>query len=227
MLDLLTFFFYIQVMHAITTRVSLSTQDSTVLAFSLGRGTLAVDTALWYIPLDLQDMSRRGSRVLAIVLYLLDGCRSHLYMCVQQGPLVAHQAVFPDFSPDKEKKNRLWSMVNCHQLQVNVLQVGKQYPIAHPYEWAMGHLLLVLNVICVLCHIAMLSTLYYKTSSISRTKFQNLNVSCILMQLSSFNPLKPGVKLKMKMLLEQRRQAMLHLYLSYQLFHCPLGCDLY
>ena len=41
--------------------------------------------------------------------------------------------------------------------------------------------------------------MYRKTSSISRTKFQNLNVSCILLQLSSLNPLKPGVKLRMKM----------------------------
>ena len=42
--------------------------------------------------------------------------------------------------------------------------------------------------------------LYYrKTSSISRTKSQNLNVSCILLQLSSLNPLKQGVKLRMKM----------------------------
>ena len=40
---------------------------------------------------------------------------------------------------------------------------------------------------------------YCKTSSISRTKSQNLNVSCILLQLSSLNPLKPGVKLRMKM----------------------------
>ena len=40
---------------------------------------------------------------------------------------------------------------------------------------------------------------YRKTSSISRTKFQNLNVSCIILQLSSLNPLKPGVKLRMKM----------------------------
>ena len=39
---------------------------------------------------------------------------------------------------------------------------------------------------------------YRKTSCISRTKVQNLNVSCILMQLSSLNPLKPGVKLRMK-----------------------------
>ena len=38
-----------------------------------------------------------------------------------------------------------------------------------------------------------------KTSSISRTKSQNLNVSRILLQLSSLNPLKPGVKLRMKM----------------------------
>ena len=37
------------------------------------------------------------------------------------------------------------------------------------------------------------SSTYRKTSSISCTKSQNLNVSCILFQLSSFNPLKPGV----------------------------------
>ena len=40
---------------------------------------------------------------------------------------------------------------------------------------------------------------YRKTSSISRTKSQNLNVSCILLQLSSLNLLKPGVQLRMKM----------------------------
>ena len=40
---------------------------------------------------------------------------------------------------------------------------------------------------------------YRKTSSISRTKFQNSNVSCILLQLSSLNPLKPDVKWRMKM----------------------------
>ena len=38
---------------------------------------------------------------------------------------------------------------------------------------------------------------YRETSSISRTISQSINVSCIL--------LKPGVKLRMKMLLEQRR----------------------
>ena len=41
--------------------------------------------------------------------------------------------------------------------------------------------------------------IYRKTSSISRTQSQNLNVSCILLQLSSLNPLKPVVKLRMKM----------------------------
>ena len=38
-----------------------------------------------------------------------------------------------------------------------------------------------------------------KTSSISRTKSQSLNVSCILVQLFLLNPLNPGVKLRMKM----------------------------
>ena len=41
--------------------------------------------------------------------------------------------------------------------------------------------------------------MYRKTPNIGRTKFENLNLSCILLQLSSLNPLKPGVKLRMKM----------------------------
>ena len=40
--------------------------------------------------------------------------------------------------------------------------------------------------------LALIDAYYRKTSSISHTKFQNLNVSCILVQLSSLNPLKPG-----------------------------------
>ena len=68
---------------------------------------------------------------------------------------------------------------------------------------------------------------YRKTSCISRTKSQNLNVSHLLLQWSLPNLLKPGVKLRMKMLLEQRRQAMLQLHLSYQQFYCLLRCDFY
>ena len=66
-----------------------------------------------------------------------------------------------------------------------------------------------------------------KTPSISRTKAQNLNVSHLVLQLCLPNPLKPGVKLRMKMALEQRRQAMLQLHLSYQQFYRLLKCDLY
>ena len=64
---------------------------------------------------------------------------------------------------------------------------------------------------------------YRKTSSISRTKFQNLNVSCILLQLSSLNPLKPGVKLRMK----ERLSTLFQLHLNYQQLYCLLRCDLY
>ena len=47
-------------------------------------------------------------------------------------------------------------------------------------------------------------------SNIRRTKSQNLNVSHLVLELSSRNLSKPGVKSRMKMLLaEQRRQAML------------------
>ena len=85
-----------------------------------------------------------------------------------------------------------------------------------------GHLLPSIELVSVPFHLD-----YRKTSSISGTKFQNLNISCILMQLSSLNSLKPGDKLIMKMLLEQRRQAMLQLHLSYQQFYCLLRGDLY
>ena len=84
-----------------------------------------------------------------------------------------------------------------------------------------GHLLPSIELVSVRFHLD-----YRKTSSISCTKFQNLNISCILMLLSSLNSLKPGVKLLMKMLLEQRRQAMLQLHLSYQQFYCLLRCNL-
>ena len=40
---------------------------------------------------------------------------------------------------------------------------------------------------------------YRQSSNISRTKFQNLNVSRLVLQLYLPNPLKPGVKSRMKM----------------------------
>ena len=42
-----------------------------------------------------------------------------------------------------------------------------------------------------------------------------------------FNSLKPGVKSRMKMQLEQRRQGMLQLHLNNQQVYCLLSCDLY
>ena len=58
-------------------------------------------------------------------------------------------------------------------------------------------------------------------------KPQYLNVSPLVLQLSLPNPLKPGVKRKMKMQLEQHRQVMLQLHLSDQQSYCLLRCDLY
>ena len=40
---------------------------------------------------------------------------------------------------------------------------------------------------------------YRKTSNVRHTKSQNLHDSCHLIQLSLRNPLKPGVKLRLKM----------------------------
>ena len=57
---------------------------------------------------------------------------------------------------------------------------------------------------------------YRQTSNISHTTPQNLNVFRLVLQLFLPNPLKPGVTLRMKMYVEQRRQAMLQLHLSDQ-----------
>ena len=60
--------------------------------------------------------------------------------------------------------------------------------------------------------------MYRKIYNISRTKSQNVNDYRPVLQLSLPNPLKPGLKSRMKMKLEQRRQAMLQLHLSDQQF---------
>ena len=57
---------------------------------------------------------------------------------------------------------------------------------------------------------------YRETSNIRRTKFQKLNVSRFVLLLALPNPLIPGVKLRMKMSMEQRQKAMLQLHLSDQ-----------
>ena len=41
--------------------------------------------------------------------------------------------------------------------------------------------------------------IYRQISNISRTKYQNLNMSCVFLQLSLPNSLKPGVKSRTKM----------------------------
>ena len=68
---------------------------------------------------------------------------------------------------------------------------------------------------------------YRKISNIRRTKFQNLNDSRLVLHLSLPNLLKPGVKQRMKMQLEQRRQALLQLHLSDQQHNCLQRCVLY
>ena len=54
---------------------------------------------------------------------------------------------------------------------------------------------------------------YRQTCSIGHTNSQ-LNISPLVMKLSLSNTLKPGVKARLKMYLQQRWQAMLQLHLS-------------
>ena len=69
--------------------------------------------------------------------------------------------------------------------------------------------------------------MYRQVSNIRRTKSQHLKDSHTVLRLSLPNPLKPDVKSRMKMWLEQRRQAMLQLHLNDRQFNCLLMCILY
>ena len=88
--------------------------------------------------------------------------------------------------------------LRCHRAHYDVIVMQnfdniKQLTIMiENIPWNMLFYFVFLQVACG-------SYTYHKTCSISRTTSQNLNVSCILLQLSSLNPLKPGVKLRMKM----------------------------
>ena len=66
-----------------------------------------------------------------------------------------------------------------------------------------------------------------KISNLRRTQSQKLDESYLGLHLSLSNPLRTGVKLRMKMKLEQRWQAMLQLHLRDQQLYCLLKCDLY
>ena len=70
-------------------------------------------------------------------------------------------------------------------------------------------------------------SIYRKTSNTRRTKWHNLNDSRLVLQLSLPNPLKPLIMSRMKMQLEQRRQAMLQLHLRDQQFYWLHRCVLY
>ena len=76
----------------------------------------------------------------------------------------------------------------------------------------------ILQEMCDITHYILKIIIYRQISKIRHTKFQNLNISRLVLQLFLCNILKPGVKSKMKMQLEQRQQAMLQLHLSDQQF---------
>ena len=68
---------------------------------------------------------------------------------------------------------------------------------------------------------------YRVVSNIRRTKSQYLNDSHLVLKSSLANHLKPSVKSRMKMWLEQRRQTMLQLHLSDRQLNCLPRCVLY
>ena len=66
------------------------------------------------------------------------------------------------------------------------------------------------------------SILWYKTHSIPKHNCFSSHLAVVFAQ-----SIETSVKLRMKMYLEQRRQAMLQIHLSDQQFYCLLRCVLY
>ena len=62
-------------------------------------------------------------------------------------------------------------------------------------EWS------IFNLIACLIYLLLdgLQANFFQISNISHTKYQNLNGSYLVLQLALYNPLKPGVKWRMKM----------------------------
>ena len=87
----------------------------------------------------------------------------------------------------------------CSQL-ARYWTTGRQsfLPLDFSYEWKLGEI-----DYWSVCHrlkkIIFYQFSYHQISDISCTKSQNLYVSCLVLQLFLPNPLKPGVKLTMKM----------------------------
>ena len=85
-----------------------------------------------------------------------------------------------------KQSRRRWFETPSHSLwRHNNVHIKTRYKCGYKWSWISFALISIYK--------------YRKTSSISRTKSRNSNVSCILLRLSSLNPLKPGVKLRMKM----------------------------
>ena len=78
-----------------------------------------------------------------------------------------------------------------------------------------------------LYHDIMMLYEYCQISNIRCIKSQKFNASRLVLQLSLPNLLKPCVKSRMKIQLEQRRRGILQLHLIDQLFNCLLKCLLY
>ena len=94
----------------------------------------------------------------------------------------------------------IWINTSCEFIMNDCITTTKQ-STTKPWAYFLGYTVCVGKVdfdFGMTWHAASVLG-YRKTPSISRTKFENLNLSCILLQLSSLNPLKPGVKLIMKM----------------------------
>ena len=117
--------------------------------------------------------------------------------------------MFPGFIRKHFHKNRSWFQSMC--LHITFLQllphIQATSELSGPCLIAERKPVILTNVDLFLWHIP--ESLWYKPHHIP-----NLNDYRLVLKLSFRNPLKPGVKSRMKMNLEQRRQAMLQLHPS-------------
>ena len=129
----------------------------------------------------------------------------------QNNPVLATKVIII-YSVSKHSNFRIVTVLICQYINIQCIKI---WVITAPQARLMSSRVLFSFV----NYTFLRSNLQYKSPLI-----QNLNVSRLVLQLSLCQPWEPVVKSRMKMQLEQRRQAMLQLHLSDKQFHYILRC---
>ena len=124
----------------------------------------------------------------------------------------AHAAMITSVLRQSDVATSFWPdndvIIVSYVLGCTVWLLGRNTLQYNAYRWHCSKQHVILDLTGSYGFVLVLIKPYYrKISYIRQTKSPNLNVSLLVVQLSLPNPMTPDVKSRMKMQLEQRRQA--------------------